>query len=190
MRIISGSAKGRKLQAPTGLTTRPTADQLKESVFNIIQFDIEDRMVIDLFCGSGQLALEAISRGAKSAVLVDMSAEAVKIAKANIAHLGFEAQCRVVAGEAMQFLASYRDKADLVFLDPPYHSALMDKSLARIAELDILRPGGIIVCECAKDDEPVQLPAPYERGRSYVYGSKKIVLYTRISDAAGRGEAQ
>lgn len=179
MRIIAGTAKGRKLIAPPGESTRPTSDYVKESMFNIIQFDIEGREVLDLFCGSGQLGLEALSRGASKAVFVDMSAAAIGAVKKNITALGMESQGRAVTGEVMQFLAGYREKADLIFLDPPYRSALLNKALKRIAEIDILRPGGIIVCECAKEDDPVVLPPPYQRGKRYSYGSKAVILYTR-----------
>lgn len=185
MRIIAGTAKGRKLAAPAGESTRPTSDYVKESMFNIIQFDIEGREVLDLFCGSGQLGLEALSRGASKAVFVDMSAAAIGAVKKNIAALGMEAHSRVVMGEATQFLASLREKADLILMDPPYRTALLNKTLSRIAEIDILRPGGIIVCECAREDEPVPLPPPYQQGKRYRYGAKTIILYTRLPETEG-----
>jgi 16S rRNA (guanine(966)-N(2))-methyltransferase RsmD len=179
MRIIAGSARGRKLAAPVGETTRPTADFVKENMFNIIQFDIEGREVIDLYCGSGQLGLEALSRGASRAVLVDMSAAVAGVAQKNAETLGFTPQCRVVTAEALKYLESRRDKADLIFLDPPYGTPLLDKTLRRLAEFDILRPGGIIVCECAREDGPDPLLPPYRQGRRYNYGARSIVLYTR-----------
>ncbi|MCL2030925.1 MAG: 16S rRNA (guanine(966)-N(2))-methyltransferase RsmD [Oscillospiraceae bacterium] len=179
MRIVAGSARGRKLIAPAGEVTRPTADFVKENMFNIIQFDIEGRDVLDLYCGSGQLGLEALSRGAAKAVLVDMSAAAAEAARKNAETLGFTPRCRVVTAEVLKFLEGRRDKTDLVFLDPPYQTPLADKTLRKLAAFDILRPGGIIVCECAREDEPDPLQPPYRQGKRYNYGSRSVILYTR-----------
>ncbi|MDR1736377.1 MAG: 16S rRNA (guanine(966)-N(2))-methyltransferase RsmD [Oscillospiraceae bacterium] len=182
MRVISGMAKGRKLAAPAGGTTRPTADYVKENIFNIVQFDIEGASVLDLYCGSGQLGLEAISRGAAGAVFVDMSSSAIACVRQNIKTLDFGDKCRVIPGEVLQFLAGYKEGADLIFLDPPYETALTDKTLARVAEFDILRPGGIMICECSRKEQPAPLPPPYKRVKRYDYGAKSVIMYVRETD--------
>lgn len=179
MRVITGSARGRRLKDLPGLDTRPTTDKVKESIFNIVQFDVEGRKVLDLFAGTGQLGIEALSRGAERCVFVDQSREAVKIIQENVKTTGFENQSRVAAGDAISFLTSCREKFALVFLDPPYASDLLDRALLKLAEIDIVAENGIIVCESALDKILPQLPAPYEMGRDYRYGKIKLTLYHR-----------
>ena len=116
MRVITGIARGRKLMEPEGMDIRPTTDNVKESIFNIIQFDIEGRKVLDLFAGTGQLGIEALSRGAESCVFVDQSKAAVKLVKDNLKKTQLE-NGRVVQGDSISFLAG-REKFDLIFLDP------------------------------------------------------------------------
>lgn len=179
MRVVTGTARGRRLKELPGMDTRPTTDKVKESIFNIIQFDIEGRRVLDLFGGSGQLTVEALSRGAASAVVVELNPAAVKIIRENVALCGFNDRARVVASDARAFLAGCREKFDLVFLDPPYAGPLMDLALETIAKIDIASENGIIVCESALDKEMPELPAPYEKGREYRYGKIKVTLYHR-----------
>ena len=179
MRVITGSARGRKLKELPGMDTRPTTDKVKESIFNIVQFDVEGRRVLDLFAGTGQLGIEALSRGAEKCVFVDASREAAKIVQENVALTGFENQSRVHHGDAVAFLTSCREKFALAFLDPPYASGLLDKALEKIAEIDIMAENGIIVCESAADRLLPQLPEPYEMGREYRYGKIKLTLYHR-----------
>ena len=151
MRIISGSARGRKLKELQGTDTRPTTDKVKESMFNIVQFDIEGRRVLDLFGGTGQLGLEALSRGAESCTFVDQRKEAAALIRENVKLTGFTDRARVVQGEALSFLASCREKFDLVFLDPPYQSNLLEEALKQLTKFDILREYGIIMCESAAE---------------------------------------
>ncbi len=179
MRVITGSARGRKLKELPGMDTRPTTDKVKESIFNIIQFDVEGRRVLDLFAGTGQLGIEALSRGAERCVFVDSGREAVKVVRENVALTGFENQSRVHQGDSVAFLTSCREKFALCFLDPPYASDLLDRALAKIAEIDIMAENGIIVCESAAGRLLPQLPAPYEMGREYRYGKIKLTLYHR-----------
>ena len=179
MRVITGSARGRRLKDLPGLETRPTTDKVKESIFNIIQFDIEGRKVLDLFGGSGQLSMEALSRGADSAVIVELNPAAVKVIRENVKLCEFEDCARVVQSDARAFLAGCREKFQLVFLDPPYAGPLMDMALETIATIDIVSENGIIVCESALDKEMPALPAPYEKGREYRYGKIKVTLYHR-----------
>ena len=179
MRVITGTARGRRLKELPGMDTRPTTDKVKESIFNIIQFDIEGRKVLDLFGGSGQLTVEALSRGAASAVVVELNPAAVKIIRENVAACGFQDRSRILPSDARTFLAGCREKFDVVFLDPPYAGPLMDLALESIAKIDIVSENGIIVCESALDKEMPELPAPYEKGREYRYGKIKVTLYHR-----------
>ena len=179
MRIISGSARGRKLKELQGTDTRPTTDKVKESMFNIVQFDIEGRRVLDLFGGTGQLGLEALSRGAVSCTFVDQRREAAALIRENIRLTGFTDRARVVQGEALSFLAACREKFDVVFLDPPYDSPLLEQSLESIAGFDILSEHGIMICESAADRLLPLLAPPYERGRDYRYGKIRLTVYRR-----------
>lgn len=179
MRVITGAARGRKLKELPGLETRPTTDKVKESIFNIIQFDIEGRRVLDLFGGTGQLGIEALSRGAAHCTFVDVRREAAGVIRENLAHTGLEGRAKVVQGDYMAFLTGAGEKFDLVFLDPPYASGLLEKALESIAKIDIMTGNGIIVCESAREADLPVLPAPYEKGRDYCYGKIKITLYRR-----------
>lgn len=185
MRVITGTARGRKLKEFPGMDIRPTTDKVKESIFNIVQFDIEGRRVLDLFGGTGQLGIEALSRGAEKCVFVDQSREAVKIIRENVEHTGFENRSRVVQGDAISFLTSCREKFSLAFLDPPYAAGLLDKALLKMAEIDIMTENGIIVCESAADQILPQLPPPYVMGRDYRYGKIKLTVYHRRPEVSG-----
>lgn len=179
MRVITGTARGRKLKDLPGMDTRPTTDKVKESIFNIVQFDIEGRRVLDLFAGTGQLGIEALSRGADRCVFVDASREAVKVIRENVAQTGFENQSRVQQGDAISFLTSCREKFGLALLDPPYAADLLEKALFKMAEIDIMAENGIIVCESGADKVLPDLPEPYRKGREYRYGKIKLTLYQR-----------
>ena len=180
MRIITGTARGKRLQTPEGLHTRPTTDRVKESVFNIIQWDIEGRRVLDLFGGSGQLGLEAVSRGAESCVIVDGDRSAQKAIEANIKHCGFEKRCQLVKGDSFQFLQRQRKNSyHLIFLDPPYGGELLNHALADICRIDILTEGGIIVCESAVADALEPVCAPYRVVKQYTYGHTMVTTVTR-----------
>ena len=182
MRVISGTAKGRRLKEPEGYAIRPTTDKVKESVFNIIQFDIEGRRVLDLFAGTGQLGIEALSRGAAYAVFVDESNNAIRIVRENIRHSGFEDRAAVMKGDAVSFLKR-GDKFDVIFVDPPYDTRLMEKSLDSIFAFDMLKDNGIIICETNVERLMPEPDYPYKKGREYIYGRKKIVLYSRDARA-------
>lgn len=177
MRIISGLARGKKLSEPSGSSIRPTSDMVKEAVFNIIQFDIEGKSVLDLFGGTGQLGIEALSRGAKSAVIVDESTEAINLIKKNLMTAGLPSGT-VVKANALKYLEG-EDKFDIIFLDPPYKSRLLAGALQKIIEFDKLNVGGIIICEGPADDEPGELASSYKKIKSSKYGKKRITLYTR-----------
>ena len=179
MRVITGTARGRKLKELQGMETRPTTDKVKESLFNIIQFDIEGRKVLDLFGGTGQLGIECLSRGAASAVFVDRRADAVRLIRENLKVTELTDRARVVSADSMEFLKGLREKFDIIFLDPPYASGLLEKALEAIAKIDIMTENGIIVCESAAESALPELAAPYAKGRDYRYGKIKITLYHR-----------
>ena len=179
MRIISGSVRGRKLKEPQGLDTRPTTDKVKESLFNIIQFELEGRRVLDLFAGTGQLGLEALSRGAEHCTFVDQRTEAAGLVRENIKLCRFEDRSRVVQGEAQAFLRSCGERFDVIFLDPPYQTDLLQQCVENIARFDILREHGIIVCESGTDWSAPTLVPPYQAGREYRYGQIKLTVCRR-----------
>ena len=152
MRVITGSARGRRLQTLSGEDVRPTTDKVKEAVFSIIQFEIEGRRVLDLFAGSGQLGIESLSRGAKRAVFVDSRSDAVQVIKANVKRCHFEDQATILCTDYAAFLSTNRDRFDLVFLDPPYAESFLENALKRIAAMRIrgrwLATGKLTRMEC------------------------------------------
>ena len=181
MRIISGTARGRKLVAPEGELTRPTSDMVKEAMFSILQFRLAGQRVLDLFAGSGQLGLEALSRGAQSAVFVDCRSACASVIRGNIAAAGFEDNSRVVCSDFVPFLRSCRvGEFGIILLDPPYGGELLNSALTHIVESGILSPdGGLIMCESAREDL-IKLNAPqYEIIKEYFYGKKKLTLIGR-----------
>lgn len=179
MRVISGTARGRRLKELPGLDTRPTTDKVKESVFNIIQFDIEGRRVLDLFGGTGQMGIEALSRGAEHATFVDHAPAAAGIIRQNLEATGFTDAARVVQSDWRAFLSSCREKYHLIFLDPPYKGDMLENAMETIAAIDILAEHGIMICESPLDKELPDLAAPYEKGREYRYGKIKVTLYRK-----------
>ena len=179
MRVITGTARGRKLKTPENYDIRPTTDHVKESVFNIIQFDIEGRRVLDLFAGTGQLGIECLSRGAASAVFVDRRTDAVKLIRENLRLTELEDRAKVVAGDSMEYLKSLREPFDIIFLDPPYAAGLLEPAIAHIAKFDILAPHGIIAAEHPADRTLPALAPPYRIHRTYRYGKIALTLYRR-----------
>ena len=150
MRVISGTARGKKLNSLPGLDTRPTLDRVKEALFNIIQFDLKDKSILDLFSGSGALAIEALSRGAKEATLCDNSYKAIEVIKKNLADTKLEDKAEVINKdyiEALKHVSNKSKKFDFIFLDPPYKSKFIVNSLEQIIELDLLKKNGIIIAE-------------------------------------------
>lgn len=184
MRVITGSARGRRLKELQGTETRPTTDKVKESIFNIVQFDVEGRKVLDLFAGTGQMGIEAISRGAEHCAFVELRREAAALIRENLEHCGFSGQAQVSQTDYLAYLSGCREKFGLVFLDPPYASGALEKALETIAKIDIVSENGIIVCESAAEQVLPELDAPYEKGREYRYGKIKITLYRRAVQAA------
>jgi 16S rRNA (guanine(966)-N(2))-methyltransferase RsmD len=153
MRIISGSARGTKLLTLEGENTRPTSERAKEAVFSILQFELRERRVLDLFAGSGQLALEALSRGASSAVLCDASSAAARVIAANVEKTHCKDRCRLLCADYLDCIRTLRgEQFDLVFLDPPYAQGLLVPALRALCEADLLADGAIVVCESGHAD--------------------------------------
>ena len=152
MRIISGKARGTKLYTLEGTNTRPTLDRVKESIFNIIQNEIEDATVLDLFAGSGAIGLECLSRGAKKAVLCDKSKEAIEIIKRNIEKTHMEEKAKVINADFETCLDKVKDeKFDIIYIDPPYATDYIFKSLKKIKEIGIAKKEGCIIVETDDD---------------------------------------
>ena len=179
MRVITGSARGRRLKEPQGNAVRPTTDQVKEAIFNICQFDVEGRRVLDLFGGTGQLGIEAASRGAAAVDIVDNAPDSIRLIRENVKLTGLD--IRVVQADALSFLAGC-GSYDLIFLDPPYDSGLAEKSLEAIKAFDILSKGGIIICETRADTDLPALEPPYALRRQYRYGKVKLTTYVKETD--------
>ena len=179
MRVITGTARGRRLKELQGMETRPTTDKVKESLFSIIQFDIEGRRVLDLFAGTGQLGIEALSRGAARCTFVDQRRDAAALVRENLKLTGLSQQARVVQGDSISFLMSCREKFDVIFLDPPYLTGALEKAVETVSAFDILREHGIMICESPAERELPPLAPPYEKGREYRYGRIKLTVYRR-----------
>jgi len=183
MRVITGKARGVVLKTPEGLHTRPTADRVKEALFSIIQFDLPCARVLDLFGGTGQLGIEALSRGAKSAVFVDSQENAYRLIKENLKRTKLESDARVIRSDYMSYLTSCNETFDIIFLDPPYAEVFLENSLKMITEIDILQSGGIIVTERPLGKELPFVFSGYTRSRDYKYGKTLLTIYRKESSA-------
>ncbi len=180
MRVITGKARGVQLKTPEGLRTRPTADRVKEALFSIIQFEIPGARVLDLFGGTGQLGIEALSRGAKSAVFVDAGEPACRLIRENLKRTRMESEGKVVRSDYLDYLKRCREQFNIIFLDPPYAEVFLENALKCITEIDILQSGGIIVAErpLGKD-----LPWDFEgfsRSKDYKYGKTLLTIYRKV----------
>ena len=179
MRVITGSARGRRLNELKGYDTRPTTDKVKEGIFSAIQFEVEGARVLDLFAGTGQLGIEALSRGASRAVFVDRRTDAVKLIRDNLALTKLTDGAQVICSDSMGYLSTLREPFDLIFLDPPYAEDLLERAIAHIARFDILAPDGIMIAESPVEKELPVLVPPYRVAREYRYGKIKVTLYRR-----------
>ena len=180
MRVIAGKAKGIQLNTPEGMLTRPTTDRVKEALFSIIQFELPGARVLDLFGGTGQLGIEALSRGASNAVFVDSRREACQLIRSNLKKTHLEAQATVVQSDYMEYLNRSTGLFQIVLLDPPYAEVFLENAIKKITEIDILQSGGIIVAERPFGKE---LPWEFEgftRSRDYKYGKIILTLYRKL----------
>lgn len=175
MRVITGSARGRVLKTLEGEDVRPTTDRVKEAIFSIIQFEIEGREVLDLFAGSGQLGIEALSRGAAYATFTDLSKDAVSVIKSNLLSTGLHKNSAVLQSDAMTFLRNSRKKFDIIFMDPPYSKGLLQKALPLACE--VVNDGGVIVCEHPYGEEMPEAAGRFALYRSYKYGKLGVTVY-------------
>jgi 16S rRNA (guanine(966)-N(2))-methyltransferase RsmD len=182
LKIITGSAKGRKLITLEGEATRPTSERIKGAIFSSIQFDIENRRVLDLFAGSGQMGLEALSRGAASVSFVDSERAAMDIVKANATSISFFDKCRYIVSDWRNYIrkASGKDKYDLVFIDPPYSLECCVDAVKRLSDGGLLERGAIIALESGSEVIDVSELVDFEVLKSTSYGKKtavNILLY-------------
>ena len=184
MRIITGSAKGIRLRTLEGDATRPTAERVKEAVFSMIQFDIEGRSVLDLFAGSGQMALEALSRGAASATLVDRSKDAVAIIRDNAAKTKLIDKCAIFQSDYLDFIRRSAGKQyDIIFLDPPYALKMYKPALEAMLKSSILKPSSLIICESGEDavfDGDTELASRFEIEKQTRYSKTFITIFRPI----------
>lgn len=179
MRVITGTARGIQLKTPDGLQTRPTADRVKEALFSIIHFEIPGARVLDLFGGTGQLGIEALSRGAVSAVFVDAGEPACRLIRENLKRTRFDKEGKVVKSDYLAYLTSCREQFDIILLDPPYAEVFLENALKKITEIDILQSGGIIVAERPLGKELPWEFEGYTRSRDYKYGKTLLTIYRK-----------
>lgn len=177
MRVITGTARGCRLETPAGQATRPTAERVKEGLFSAIQFEIEGRRALDLFAGSGQLGIEALSRGAASCVFVEQNGQVAELVRRNLQTAKLFSSAQVLTTEAFGFLARCREQFDLVFLDPPYGDALLASCLAAVEPH--IADGGLVVCESDEGQALPETVGALQADRTYRYGRVHITLYRR-----------
>lgn len=180
MRVITGSARGRKLDYIRSPEVRPTTDRVKESVFSIIQFEVPGAVVLDLFAGSGQMGIEALSRGADLAVFVDDGREPQRIIRANLQSTGLASKSRVVSMDAKSFLTGTKDRFDIAFLDPPYHHHLLNEILPLL--VGKMKKNGVILCEHRKGEDLPDQVVDFRKKKQYNYGKISITAYRFIQE--------
>lgn len=179
MRVITGTAKGRKLITADGLDVRPTSDRVKEAMFSIVQFDVPGATVLDLFAGSGQLGIEALSRGAALCVFIDNSRHSQEIVKENLKSTGLFSKARVVSAEYSSFLTATKDLFDIALLDPPYHKDILPQALELLAPK--MSDRGIILCEHAMDEPLPTQVADFSISKQYKFGKIMLTAYRRTA---------
>lgn len=177
MRVITGSARGMTLKTLEGRDVRPTTDKVKEAVFSIIQFEIEGRRVLDLFAGSGQLGIEALSRGAQSVVFVDADKNAIKVVKENLAKTRLDSQASVFQTDSAAFLTMTDRVFDIAFLDPPYGTGLLQRALDKVG--DRMAQGGLVICEHPFGETLADEPNGLTKQKEYKYGKTAVTVYRK-----------
>jgi 16S rRNA (guanine(966)-N(2))-methyltransferase RsmD len=179
VRVVAGKWGGRTIHAPRGTSVRPTTDRVREAVFSILGDDVKGSVVLDLFAGTGAMAIESLSRGAAGAVLVESSAAALNALRANLAALAAkDAVCLPLDyREAVRRLSAKGKTFDLVFLDPPYGKGLVGQAAELLSRAGILAPGAVVVAERASRDPGETLPAEWRERADRRYGDTRITLY-------------
>ena len=180
LRVITGSARGRRLKTLPGLEVRPTIEGVKEAIFSIVQFDVEGAVVLDMFAGSGQLGIEALSRGAKKVYFVDNSAESIKIIRDNLKHTGLEENAVVCGMANNAFLRGAKEKFDIAILDPPYNHKLLQKTLPQLVEK--MAEDGIIICEHERETSLPERFGEFGVSKVYRHGRATLTAYRRIEE--------
>lgn len=175
MRVITGTARGRRLETLEGEDVRPTTDRVKEAVFSVIQFETEGRVFLDLFAGCGQMGIEAISRGAKEAYFVDNSKKSLEVVKRNLAATKFEHNAKTFQTDYRSFLSMNSNKFDIAFLDPPYRTGMLQDALEKTAEC--MKDTGVIIAENPLDEEISDNIGDFMLDRQYRYGKIKISTF-------------
>ena len=175
MRVITGTARGTRLKTLEGLDVRPTTDRVKEGMFSAIQFDIPGARVLDLFAGSGQLGIEALSRGARQAVFVDQSKESLAVVRENLKKCGFTDNCEVHQKTAESYLRTARGTFDLIFLDPPYRMDILTKIIPQLAPF--VTPGGKIIAEHENNLRLPEKISNFLLQKDYFYGKIVVSVY-------------
>jgi 16S rRNA (guanine966-N2)-methyltransferase len=177
MRIIAGAFKGRKLVAPTDRSVRPTPDRVKEALFSILMGRVADAVVLDLFSGSGNLGLEALSRGSRKCYFGDSSRDSIRLIHSNVAHCKAEAQSHIIQGDYRNVLAQVREKVDLVFVDPPYRDQLWEDVVRILSEKELMKPDGLIIMEHPREVEFPQELYNFRKIKEGRYGTVVLSIY-------------
>lgn len=180
MRVITGSARGHKLKTLEGDDVRPTTDRVKEAIFSIVQFEVQAAKFLDLFAGSGQMGIEALSRGAKLAVFVDQSKQSLEVVRDNLKSTGLTVGSRVVTMDYQRFLLGCKDRFDIAFLDPPYHKGILQEALPLVASR--MEPDGVILCEHQKGEELPETVVDFKLQKQYNYGKITVTAYRAVRD--------
>jgi 16S rRNA (guanine966-N2)-methyltransferase len=181
MRIIAGEMRGRQLKSVEGRQTRPTSDKIKGAIFNVLGDKVLDARVLDLFAGTGNLAIEALSRGSGEAVLVEKSLDAHKVIRVNLEKIGVSQRAKLFLMDAFKYIDRYPTEVfNLIFLDPPYHKELVSKAILTVKEHSYLAPFGVIVAETAKDEVLNGDIYPFEIRKTGEYGDTKIWYLQRM----------
>lgn len=175
MRIIAGSARGRQIKAPDGISTRPTMDKVREAIFGRLQFGIPDSTVLDMFAGSGAMGLEALSRGAAKCVFIEKSRSAMAIVKSNCELLGFTDRAVFILSDYKD--VKFADSFDYVFIDPPYASGLYYDPMEKVS--NHLNDGAVVVCE---HNEPIEFPPKYVLDKEKTYSGTSISYFVKEAD--------
>jgi len=179
IRVISGSARGTVLSCPETDALRPTTDRVKENIFNLLQFEVSKRKVLDLFAGSGAMGIEALSRGAEYCLFCDSGRDAQEAVKANVKKTRMENRCRIATTDFESLLGTLNEKFSLVFLDPPYHMGYVEKAVKKLVLKNLLTDNAIIVAETDGDEEPGEFEGLKIR-TARQYGRVKVTVYDRI----------
>ena len=175
MRVISGTKRGKKLETLKGDSVRPTTDKVKESIFNAIQFDLPECSFLDLFAGSGQMGIEALSRGASHVTFIDKNKSSIDIIKKNLTSTQFLNDATVLKMDSILFLKNQKEKFDIVFLDPPYKVGLLQEALSLIT--NVINVNGKIICEHPIDEKISNNVEHLDLIKEYKYGKIIISIY-------------